>query len=200
MTSLPPARGGWAPHERRPQPARDLMQVNLRGGHRGMSEQVSGHVDVAPGVSSVAPEGMPQCDAQAGKYPRARRQPQCRPDRRQLPGCKRIVDPVTALTNRELPWQVLHGRRVSCPAAASATCLSGRDRRRGQRPRRLPGTRLARGRTHPILLGKGGVAGGAAPPGLPALPCLVLRQGLEISGSAGVVRFAGCGLAVAPPA
>ena len=51
-----------------------------------------------------------------------------------------------------------------------------------------------------ILPGKGGVAGGAAPPSLPALPCLVLRQDLEISGSAGVVGFAGGGLAAAPPA
>jgi hypothetical protein len=36
------------------------MQIHLRGGHRGVTEQVGDHVDAAPGIDGVTGEGVAQ--------------------------------------------------------------------------------------------------------------------------------------------
>ncbi len=58
-TPVPLARAGHHVH-RGPQPARVRVQVDLRGRHRGVAEQVGDHVDPAPGIGEVAAAGVPQ--------------------------------------------------------------------------------------------------------------------------------------------
>ena len=61
--SPPPAREGWAPRRRRPAAGRVRVHVHLRRRHRGVTEQVSDHVDAAPGVGERCSRRRAAADA-----------------------------------------------------------------------------------------------------------------------------------------